>query len=172
MDERRALSRQNKSKVMRTINAKENEMNKPTKFITGMLAMALVFGMMAVGCGDGGSSGGGGGGNYGTLTINNCPAITSLSIYNPPKAPTTQAEFDTASISYIAIAMSRKSPFQLVSIINPAEKFTHTGNFMVVILTGGTNYFKANVPFTNGSATIDFSDMAPSSSLPSGNPYE
>jgi hypothetical protein len=58
MDEGYALSWQNKLKVTRTINAKETKMNKPTKFITGMLAMALVFGMMAIGCDTGGGGGG------------------------------------------------------------------------------------------------------------------
>jgi hypothetical protein len=136
---------------------------KKRNFLIAMAGISLALGMMVIGCDQDG-----GGSNPGTLTVNNCPAITSLSIYNPPKAPTTESEFDTALNSIVATTMSSKSPFQLMPITNPAEKFTHTGNFMVVILTGGTVYFKANVSFTNGSATINFSDMAPSSSLSSG----
>jgi hypothetical protein len=49
MNERRALSRQNKSKVMRTINAKEKRMKKKSIGF-GMLILLLIFGLASVGC--------------------------------------------------------------------------------------------------------------------------
>jgi hypothetical protein len=63
-------------------------MNKPTKFITGILAMALVFGMMAVGC----DTGGGGGSSVGSSrTFKNADGNVELTITERPLANTQTA---------------------------------------------------------------------------------
>lgn len=50
MDEGYALSWQNKSKVMRTINAKEKEKMKKKRIGIGMLILLLIFGLVGVSC--------------------------------------------------------------------------------------------------------------------------
>jgi hypothetical protein len=63
-------------------------MNEPTKFITGMLAMALVFGMMAVGC----DTGGGGGSSVGSSrTFKDADGNVELTITERPLANTQTA---------------------------------------------------------------------------------
>jgi hypothetical protein len=120
-----------------------------------------------------GNSGGGGGGSRGILTITNCPAkVNALGVYSNSN-PKTQWELLEAiriQDGFFVASFSDTSPFPLLNI--DYTPFTRTGLFLVIAtgVTGGGNYFKANVSFTNGSATFDFSSMTSQTSLP-GSPF-
>jgi uncharacterized lipoprotein YehR (DUF1307 family) len=134
-----------------------------------LLVFALVMGLVFVACdtGTGGGTGNGpGGGTGSTLTINNCPSYARVAIY-ANNTPTTLLQLQQMATEQIAVGMESISPFTLLNIEGTA--FTRTGKYLVLV-TGSANsiYFKGDVSFNNGSATVEFNSMIPHTSLPSG----
>jgi hypothetical protein len=127
---------------------------------------ALVFGILFVigltfgGCNDSTeSSDNGAVGGGGILTINNGPSVNSVEVHNYNSSVTTPEELINGMMAaIIAVGTPGDSPYTLreYSTISP---FTGTGTFLVIVNTTAANYFKSEVSFNNGSATIDFNSM-------------
>jgi hypothetical protein len=133
-------------------------------FLAGMLGMVLAFGLVLAGCST--DSDGGGGGANGILTVNNCPSSGTVMIFDSG-APATIAEFIGIMNGAIAYGTANNSTsYTLMS--SGGSSFTQSGSFLVILSVGGTNYFKANVSFSNGAATVDFDSMTPQTDLPLG----
>jgi hypothetical protein len=87
------------------------------------------------------------------------------------KTPTTNSEFTNATAVASALSQDRTSPFTLKNYFGSA--FTQTGSFLVVLSVYDTldatiassTYFKGDVSFNNGSATVDFDSMTSITSL-------
>jgi hypothetical protein len=140
--------------------------------ISGIL---LILCLALAGC-DHGSTGGGTGsgssGSKGTLIMQNSP--TGGAVYVCDSAtPTTYMEFSQAMGKNIAIGTSMtgdRFTYQLYYSMT-SETFSGTGSYLVIFMrsAGMDYYFKGNVSFSNGSATVDFNSMTSWLSLP-GNP--
>jgi hypothetical protein len=134
---------------------------KKNGLFAGMLVLALVFGMVLTGC-DTGTGGGGGG----TLTISNSPGSGSVYICDS-SAPTTQMGLAGLLSGSIASGMaSDRSTYPLQS--STGGTFSGTGSYLVIFTQGGASYFKGDVSFNNGSATVDYNSMTAASTLPIG----
>jgi len=165
---------ENRKRAMSRIMAKDKLIIKEKTMVNrnfwlGILVMVLVFGMAVVGCDDGSTGGNNSGngnssGNGGTLTVNNCPSIATVVVCDS-NTPTTLMELSqVVSVTVIAAGQGSRSPFALKNI--DGSNFTRTGSFLVVLTANSDNYFKGNVNFSNGSATVDFNSMTSQTSLP------
>ena len=143
-----------------------------------IFGLFLVFCFVFTGCDNGstgGSSGGGNSGSKGTLIMQNSP--TGGIVYVCDSAtPTTYMELSQAIGKCIANSTSitgDRFTYQLYYSMT-SEAFSGTGSYLVIFMSGMTGspssiYFKGNVSFSNGSATVDFNSMTSWDSLP-GNP--
>jgi len=105
--------------------------------------------------------------NTGTLTVNNCPPMTTVIICKSGTPATFMELVDLISLENIIAASEEGiSPFALLNTDDAT--FTGTGSFLVVLMVDDNFYFKGNVPFSNGSATVDFNSMTSHESIPSG----
>jgi hypothetical protein len=132
-------------------------MKKNKFFVFEMLAMVLALGLSFVGCKSGGSS---------TLTINNCPkSATVMVCESATTPPATQIDFLNvfAVSNFVAVSNDRSSPFSLINMYGFAWKTT--GTYMVIVTSDFDNCFK-EVSFRNGSAIVDYNEMASQDSLP------
>jgi len=115
----------------------------------------------------GGNTGGGSSGSTGTLIIQNSPTGGMVYVYDSG-APTTYMEFSEATRNNIAFGINTSDRFTY-QLMYPgtSEAFSGTGSYLVVFYrSGGSFYFKGNVSFSNGSATVDFNSMTSVDSLP------
>jgi hypothetical protein len=138
--------------------------------ISGIL---LILCLALTGC-DHGSTGGGTGsgssGSKGTLIMQNSP-IRGFAVYVCDNGtPTTIMEFNQAIQQSIAHGFTggiSPNNYQLYSSTD-GFLFSGTGSYLVIFETAGPiyNYFKENVSFINGSATVDFYSMTSTENLP------
>ncbi|MDR1325839.1 MAG: hypothetical protein LBK00_07385 [Treponema sp.] len=168
-------------------------MKKSTLFLTGILALMLVFGLILTGCPtDSGDDKGNstnnsdpvdkgdsdkGDGQPGRLTVNNLTGNDQNAIVyqNVSPPPATQAEFNAATefsnmVAFDGYDEDRKTPFdmQMTNEDGKLATFNKTGKYLVVVMGNAGEKFKSDVQFTNGSATIDYNAMTLVSNLPAG----
>jgi hypothetical protein len=136
---------------------------KSTKYLLAMLGMVLALGLVLVGCGDKNSGDPtSSGGEPSTLTVNNAPKSGTVLICDSA-VPTTLQEY--TALSQHQLAMGNTGGPSSYKLGNTGGPFTQSGNFLVVLMLVSdsglkTNiYFKGNVSFSKGSATVDFNDM-------------
>jgi hypothetical protein len=132
--------------------------------ISGILSI-LCFAL--AGC-DHGSTGGSSV-SKGTLIIQNTP-IRAVEVHVCDNGtPTTIMEFNQAIQQSIAHGFSggiSENIYQLHSSTT-GFPFSGTGSYLVIFETAGYyNYFKENVSFITGSATVDFYSMTSTENLP------
>jgi hypothetical protein len=119
-----------------------------------ILGMA-VFGLALSGCAADG--GGGGAGDTGLLTVRNLPSAgANVTVYKNSAVPLDMAANDAINNP------DHKSPFKLSK--PDTTPFTETGVFYVRVIgrgqgQGGGTRHADNVPFTNGSAELDWATM-------------
>jgi len=133
----------------------------------------LIFCFVLTGCDNGstgGISGGGSSSSKGTLIIKNSPTGGLVYVCNSG-TPTTYMEFSQAIGKNIANGTSitgDRFTYPLKYSLT-SEAFSETGNYLIIFIdAGGSYYFKGNVSFSNGSATVDFNSMTSVKSLPMG----
>jgi hypothetical protein len=152
-------------------------MKKNRFLFLGILALALIFGLVLTGCGDGAGGGGDddnkvtGGGQTGRLTVNNLTGDTQNVVVYLNANPTTKAEYDKATENQVAFDgydEDHKTPFDMRMSNETGEPviFNKTGKYLVVVTGDAGPKFKAGVQFTDGSATVDYSTMTLITSLP------
>jgi broad specificity phosphatase PhoE len=95
----------------------------------------------------------------GTLTVLNYTSSAYAFVCTENDPPSSVTDLAGRLSSAIAKSLSSKSPFSLLF-------FTRTGTFSVLLQDASAAYFKGNVSFTNGSATIDFTSMTKIGQLP------
>jgi hypothetical protein len=118
----------------------------------------FVVGLILAGCDNPAGSN-----NNGILTINNCPSIATVIICDS-NPPATTVELIQVISAAIAVGEGTKSPYALKN--KDGSAFTRTGSFLVVVTANSNNYFKGDVSFNNGSATLDFAGMTSQADLP------
>jgi hypothetical protein len=117
--------------------------------------------------GGGNNNGTGGNGDAGKLTVNNLTGdLQNATVFdNATTAITTEAEFNAATAAQVAFDgydADHKTPFDMrMSAVGGGEPvpFDKTGKYLVVVAKGTEVKFKADVQFTNGSATVDYNTM-------------
>jgi hypothetical protein len=130
----------------------------------------LFFGSCKLFTDDSDSNSGGGGEtpSPGTLILNGFPQGTfaEVAIYNHSQDIATQAALNTAmEATPIATAGGSDSPLYLKTGQN--QTFSTNGNFLVVVMvTNNEVLFRAGVPFSNGCAQFNYSDLRNRSDLP------
>jgi hypothetical protein len=151
---------------------------KKSKFLMGILGVLLVFGLVLAACdnlanlvggGDGDETGGG---QTGRLTVNNLTGDTQNAVIYQNASPTTAAGFTAATADGKMVAFDgydedHKTPFDMRMSDEDGEPvtFNKTGKYLVVVKGGAGTKFKADVQFTNGSATVDYKTMTLVTSL-------
>jgi hypothetical protein len=124
---------------------------------------ALVLAVLVAACDQPSGGGGTPAPTTGTLTVQNATASGSVVICDSGM-PASIAEMTQFISGAIAVGQATSATsYKLNS--SSAGSFTSTGDFLVVLTTGMTNYLKV-VSFTNGSGTVDFDDMIEQSTLP------
>jgi hypothetical protein len=114
----------------------------------------------------------GGGSSTGTLIIENHPPEGGGVFVCNSGPPTNYGELNQAVSKQIAIGFGGSGTWDRVAYrltdSSIGGTFSRTGNFLVIFNTAGISYFKGNVSFNNGSATVDFNSMTSGESFLSG----
>jgi len=129
------------------------------------LVLLLLFSLALIGC-DEDAGKNGANGRKSVVIIENSPGSGSLIVCDSP-APVTVMDWAHLSSGAIAVGVaSDRSTYNMSAI--SGYYFLKTGNYLVLLSVGTEGYFKENVSFKDGSATINFNNMTPLRSLPSG----
>jgi len=140
-----------------------------------VFGLFLVFCFVFTGC-DGltndngsksGTSGSGSSGSTGTLIIENPGGVGSVIVCDSSGSPSTYEEFNQAVGKTIAMSFGSVDGFTY-QLMWTSKTFYGTGNYLVIFVLYGDSYFKGNVSFSNGSATVNFNSMTLAKSLLSG----
>jgi hypothetical protein len=134
--------------------------------VFGLIALVVIIGFSFAACSDGGgggggSGGGGGGGGGGSgkgsgyLTINDLPSANfSYSVYVYSSSKSIPDSSAAVSNDYLAMGVNGDKVFSLF-VKYSSTKWTESGSFQVVLIKD-SDYRKATVSFTNGSATVNY----------------
>jgi len=158
-------------------------MKKRTTLLFIALALAVFFGLVLSACGEEI--------NYGTLTINNLPTVSSAISFGKQEYWGGGVYYDTDFTTYqqfwrgaveqvnlVAFFDNSISPFNLKDNDPSLTGFSKSGRFLVYIWpvsSGAGEGYDPNssqyraymyVNFTNGKATINFNDMTRESTIP------
>jgi hypothetical protein len=120
-------------------------MNKPTKFITGMLAMTLVFGMTAVGCDQ--DSGGGGSAPDSVVGIweGNLPA----SMANGQSGVKLRMTFTATTVTQVLVSNG-----SVIHTDFSNAPYTYSGGTVTITVPGGRTY-TGKVTGTTTTVVVD-----------------
>jgi hypothetical protein len=150
------------------------------KSIFKVVAVSAVAAFFSIGCGGGGgnpadNTGGGGGG---TLTVTGLPSAEHRFAY------VFKAGTDISTLSAVMNVIQFTGPandYLLAAGIDPSGNvfslngsFTGSGNFpiLLVMMNPQTEYRRATVNFTNGSATVSFSSFTLVAGTGGGDPVD
>lgn len=142
-----------------------------------VLTTLLLTGLVLAGCsnpagGTDGTSGTGGSGSGGLLTVTGTlpgtGTVNFAQVFKNPSAEIKYVEDFLLAVNpdnYLIMSSNGSSPFILKDTITE-KAFDKSGSFMVIIMRGVDEWYKTDVEFTNGSATVSASDLKNGLALP------